>query len=213
MRYAIVAIAAGGFAFSAQAGVVTITGIMDGTLSGGSPKAIELYVSGTQDFTGWALDRASNGASFGTTSSLDTLGTVTDSFVYLVGSAGGGIADFVSTFGSSGDFANTFLIGVVSGNGNDAFRLLDDSASIIDQVYESNSTDVYEDSYMYRNDNTGPEGATWTPSNWDIPGNDVLDGLSPGQIGATVPFGTWVPTPGTLALVGLGGVVGLRRRR
>jgi len=161
---------------SAKADVI-ITGILDGTLSGGAPKAIELYVIGTENLADYDLQRASNGGSFGSTVSLS--GTFTDEFVYLVGTAGNGAADFAAVFGSSGDFANIALVsGTVSGNGNDGFRLvLDGTTAVVDQVWESNSSNAYQDSYLYRLDSTGPDGG-WVPGNWSIPGNNLLDGLS-----------------------------------
>ncbi len=206
---------------SAHAGAI-MTGIMDGDLSGGAPKAIELYVDGTVDFAGWDLARSSNGGAFTTTSDLSALGIVTDSFVYLVGSAGAGITDFEGVFGTSGDFANTFLIGVVSGNGNDAFQLLDAGDVVVDQYgnpaeVPGGSSDysapwAYQDSWGYRNDSTGPDGG-WVLGNWSFGGNGALDGLDAGQQGAAVPFGTYVPAPGAVALLGLGGLAAARRRR
>ena len=40
---------------------VRITGIMDGTLSGGLPKAIELYITGTENLSDYTLERSANG--------------------------------------------------------------------------------------------------------------------------------------------------------
>ncbi len=212
-------VAAAGASASANA---IITGIMDGDLSGGAPKAIELYVDGTVDFTGWSLDRASNGGSFGTTSDLSGLGVVSDSFVYLVGSAGAGVTDFEALFGTSGDFANTFAIGVVQGNGNDAFQLLDAGLNVVDGFGDpadvSGSGDysapwAYLDSWAYRADFTGPDGG-FSLGNWGFGGNGALDGLDAAQQGAAVPFGTYqVPAPGVAGALALGGLAASRRRR
>lgn len=192
---------------------VIITGIMDGPLSGGTPKAIELYVDGTVDFAGYSFLRSSNGGSWGTTTDISSLGTVTDSFVYLVGS-GSSVSSFQNIFGTSGDFANMFVSGNVSLNGNDGFRIVNASSVVIDQVWEQNDTISHQDSYMYRVDGTGADGANWISSNWMIPGNDVLDNLNEAAIAAAVPFGTYqVPSPGAVSLLGLSGLMISKRRR
>ena len=191
---------------------VIITGILDGTLPGGDPKAIELYIDGTVDFAGYDIFRSSNGGAFGSASDLSGLGIITDSFVYLTNSSD--LVDFVAIFGSSGDFANVFTIGNISGNGDDGFQVANASGIVIDQVWQENTSDAYRDSYMYRMNGTGPEGATWTPANWFMPGNDTLDGMDEAGMAAAVPFGTYqVPSPGAITLIGLGGLVASRRRR
>jgi predicted extracellular nuclease len=181
--------AACGLAGRAGAGVL-LTGIVDGTLSGGSPKAIELYVSGTEDLSAYRVERSANGGAF--TSVADLTGSYTDAFVYLVGTAGNGLADFQAVFGTADDFANVALVSTgVSGNGNDAFRLVEiATGSVIDQVWTSDSGNVYLDSYLLRRDGTGPD-AGWDPANWLFGGNDALDGLDAAGIAAAVPFGTF----------------------
>lgn len=173
----------------AAPGDVRITGIVDGDLSGGNPKAIELYVEGTVDLSSWTLWRSSNGGAFDSSTALN--GTYTDEFVYLIGTANGGLAAFDSVFGTSGDFANRALeSSIVSGNGDDGFQIRNGSGTVIDQVWLEDTNDVYLDSYMYRNDCTGPDRG-WVPANWTIPGNSVLDGLDAAGHTAAVPFGTW----------------------
>lgn len=198
---------------SAGAGV-TITGIVDGPLSGGLPKAIELYVDGSVDFTNFDLYKSSNGGAFGAAGDMSGLGTVSDSFVYLIGGGASGLTNFQNVFGTSGDFANTFSMGNANGNGDDGFQIVDASSTVLDQVWQSNTSDSYRDSYLYRMDGTGPEGATWTAANWLIPGNDTLDGMNEMQISAAVPFGTYqVPAPGAIALLTMSGLISTRRRR
>jgi len=195
---------------SASADVI-ITGIIDGDLSGGNPKAIELYVDGTVDFTGFDLFRSSNGNAFGAAGGMDALGTITDSFVYLVGNGASGLTSFQSVFGNSGDFANTFSMGNVTGNGNDGFQILDASSAVLDQVWQADGTSYYADSYMYRVDGTGPEGAVWTASNWTV---GSVEDMNAEQTGIATPFGTYqVPTPGAMSLLAMGGLVSTRRRR
>lgn len=183
------AVVAFGLAGHGSAGVV-LTGIVDGTLSGGAPKAIELYVEGSEDLSAYRLERASNGGAF--TSVADLSGSYTDAFVYLVGTAGNGLADFQAVFGTAGDYANVALVsGGVSGNGNDAFRLVAIAGNtVVDQVWTNDSGNVYLDSYLVRKDGSGPDGG-WIPANWTFGGNDALDGLDAAGIAAAVPFGTF----------------------
>jgi uncharacterized protein len=81
--------------------------------------------------------------------------------------------------------------GYVSGNGNDAFRLKQGS-SVIDQVAAQSSSYSYQDSYIYRSDNTGPDGG-WNAANWTLAGNGALDGKNALQHASTVPFGQYTP--------------------
>ncbi|MCA9295203.1 MAG: hypothetical protein KC983_01775 [Phycisphaerales bacterium] len=199
-----------GAAMSSASADVIVTGIMDGDLTGGTPKVIELYINGTEDLANYTLERSSNGGVFGTSTALS--GVYTDAFVYLVGT-GDSLANFQAMFGTFGDFANTFVTGTVNGNGDDGFRIVDAGLNVVDQVWTEDTTDAYLDSYMYRIDGTGPDGG-WNASNWLIPGNSVLDTLTLEEQAALVPFGTYqIPAPGALALLGVAGLVGVRRRR
>ena len=179
-----------------------MTGILDGDLSGGNPKAIELFVSGTEDLSSFVVQRSTNGAAFDAIIALS--GTYTNSFVYLVSNA----ASFDSVFGSTGDFSNRIVSGNVSGNGNDAFRLMQ-GPTVIDQVAPvQNSPNTYIDGWLYRINGTGPDGG-WVPANWT---GGSVDGLDAAGHAAAVPFGTYaVPEPATLALSGLGGLLLMRR--
>lgn len=201
---------------TAQAEVI-ITGILDGTLLGGDPRAIELYIDGTVNFDdGWIMQRQSGANPFGGSLSAEfsLTGTYSNEFVYVVNS--GDIGDFQNVFGVTGDFANIISISTsVNGNGNDAFRLLDPTNTVIDQTGgdEGDDTDIYEDSYLYRISGTGPDGG-WNAAHWLAPGNNLLDGFDEAEIAAAVPFGTYViPAPGALALVLASSLIGLRRRR
>ncbi|WP_116125081.1 ExeM/NucH family extracellular endonuclease [Lewinella sp. IMCC34183] len=171
---------------------VILTGIMDGDAPGGLPKAIELYVEGTADLGAYTVLRYSNGGSSGTPIALS--GTHTDRFVYLINSSDDNRAAFAAAFGSSGDFADPITSGSVSGNGNDLFELrLGDQ--VIDQTGGSfgDDSNVYQDGYLYRIDNTGPT-PVFDRSEW-TGGNGLLDGLTLEEQGAATPFGTYVSGP------------------
>lgn len=184
------------FAFSQS---VVITTVVDGTLPGdgcsgtagsSSPKIAELYVSGTIDFTNYRFQTESNGAadeaSIVWSGGLDLtpLGTVTNSFVYLVGS---GTDTFMEIYPSI-----TLPTGLTAGNlpnanGNDAYRIAIYDAptagnlvSVVDQFGNpleiSGSADysagwAYQDSYAKRNNGVGPNAGVFVTSSFTYGGN------------------------------------------
>ncbi len=172
------------------ADTVLITGILDGTLTGSTPMAMELYVDGTHDLSAYTVQQSIDGGAWDSGFSLS--GVFANTYVYVIRSDAGGVSYFDSVFGSEGDFANRVPVtGVLYClNGNDGFRIVKDGV-IIDQVYDRNSTQVYRDSFLYRKDSTGPAGAAWNSADWIFGGNDLLDFRTAAQIGAMVPFGTY----------------------
>jgi len=160
---------------------VVITTVVDGTLSaigcnastGGSasPKIIELYVNGTVNFDNYRLQTEANGAAtaadinWNNGAVLSSLGTVTDSFVYLV------YAQDVDTDVLFHDMYPNITTNYIrssampNGNGNDAYRLVDSNDNVIDQFGNpldvSGSNDysavwAYRDGYAKRNEGFGP---------------------------------------------------------
>ncbi len=168
---------------------VVITGILDGTLSGNTPKAMELYVRGTVNLSGYVVQQSIDGGGWDTGFSLS--GIFRDTFVYVIRENSAGVSYFDSIFGSAGAFGNRIVVSDVlyCDNGNDGFRLVKDGV-VVDQVYERNSSQVYRDSFLYRQSGTGPDRG-WTASNWIFGGNDLLDFKTPAQIAELVPFGTY----------------------
>ncbi|WP_116107440.1 ExeM/NucH family extracellular endonuclease [Lewinella sp. IMCC34191] len=165
---------------------VLITGLLDGTLSGATPRAVELYVSGTVDLSMYTLQRYANGTTEPTNISLE--GTYSDAFVYVASET----ANFTAVFGNTGDFNNVITSGSVSGNGNDAFALAigDQIIDVVGGAIGGPDDNIYQDSYLYRKDGT-PATGSWNPDNWTMPGNDVLDNLTAEEIGNQVSFGTY----------------------
>jgi PEP-CTERM motif len=100
----------------------------------------------------------------------------------------------------------------------DTFGILGDTGA---QNQTSWSWD-YGMSYAYRNNGTGPSGASFNINDWTFgePGmfqrddQDPQSGLTIAEHASIVPFGTFVvPEPGTLGLFALGAALLLRRRR
>ena len=85
-------------------GDVIITGIVDGPLTGGYPKAIELYISGTENLANYSVYKSSNGGSWGSVIAAMS-GSYTDEYVYLTSD----LTSFQSVFGTSGDFSNNHV--------------------------------------------------------------------------------------------------------
>jgi hypothetical protein len=189
-RMALLLILFTGWHMTARPGV-TITGLLHGTLTGGSPKAIELFVTGTENLNNYEVWRSLNGAPFGSGSgSISSMsGVYTNTFVYLVKSDQVNV--FHAVFGNEGIFANVIPMGIITGNGNDGFQVRLKAGSVVkDQVWLEDATYSYRNSYWYRKHGTGPDGG-WLPSAWETPGNDVLVGMDEAGLQAAVPFGTY----------------------
>jgi hypothetical protein len=189
-RMAIMLILLAGGHMTARPGVI-ITGLLDGTLAGGCPKVIELFVTGTENLSDYEVWRSLNGAPFGSgTGSISTMsGIYSNTFVYLVKTDH--VSAFHDVFGSEGIYAHVVPMGIINGNGNDGFQVrLKAGSVIIDQVWYENAEYSYEDSYWYRKNGTGPDGG-WLSSAWETPGNGALDGLDQEGLQAMVPFGTY----------------------
>lgn len=174
----------------ASAQEVIITGILDGDFNG-SPRAIEVYVNGTRNLNGLTLVRYPNAA----TTAQDVFalsGTWTDEFVYIINDQHESLFD--QAFGGAGDFGNRLLGSNLFGNGNDAFAI-QSGASILDQTGGGigDATNLYSDGYLYRNDNTGPDG-TWVAANWQL-AQGAVDGQAIGNYATIVPLGTYSTTP------------------
>jgi predicted extracellular nuclease len=178
------------FASASHADVI-VTGILDGTFSGGDPKVIELYISGSEDLSEYRLQRSANSGGF--TSNISLNGVYSDQFVYLVNTSD--LDDYQTIFGQTGDYANVITNGNISGNGNDAFRVVRLSNNeVIDQVdFGEDDQNTYQDSFLYRVDNTGPDGG-FIPENWSAVDNNALDNATAAEIRAAVPFGSFATT-------------------
>ena len=180
---------------------VVISTVVDGTLpsdgcagvSGTSnPKIVELYVSGTLNFTNYRIQTESNGAADASAivwnSGLDLtpLGTITNSFVYLVVTP---TTTFNEMYPSIVLPTGLTAGNIPNGNGNDAYRIvITDGAlptpavlSVVDQF--GNPLDIptgsadysavwaYQDSYAKRVNGVGPNGGTFVNSSFTYGGN------------------------------------------
>ncbi len=200
------------FTASADAALI-ITGVVDGPRTGGLPKGIELYATeAIADLSIYNVETPNNGAA-AVGSEFALSGSVAaGDFLYLTSDA----PSFLAYFGYASDFTNP----VANINGDDNVILYENGITI-DQfgVNGQDGTGTpwdYLDGFAYRVDQTGPD-AVFNISNWTFSGIDFLDSQGTsgvnGSDGKTVPFGTYIPEPASLALaiVSIGGLL-IRRK-
>ena len=169
---------------------LVITGVIDGPLSGGVPKAVELYViNNIQNLNIYGLGSANNGGGTdGEEFSFPSISAAAGSFLY-VSSESDGFTDF---FGFSPRYVN----GAMSINGDDAIELFKDG-NVIDIFGDINVDGTGEswehlDGWAYRKDNTGPDGTTFVLANWSFSGINALDGETTNASASTpFPIGTY----------------------
>jgi len=191
-----------------------ITGVIDGPLPGGLPKAIELYATGNiPDLSAFGIGSANNGG--GTDGEETTLSgqALKGDFIYLSFDVDG----FMDFFGFEPDFTGI----AASINGDDAIELFHDGVVVdifgLINVDGTGQPWEYINGWAYRVNGTGPDGDVFVLSNWRFSGPNALDGETLNTTAATpFPIGTFVvPEPATLLLisVGIAGIGSLRRKQ
>ena len=181
---------------AAGAQSLILTGAFDGPLTGGVPKAVEIYVADDiADLGLYAFGSANNG---GGTDGAEFIFPSGDSasegdFITLASEVDG----FTAYFGT----APTYDAGAAAGiNGDDALELFFDAdgdgdfsnAIVIDTFGEidvdGNGTAwEYLDGWAYRQDGTGPDGGTFELASWTFSGVDANDGETTNDT-AAMPF-------------------------
>lgn len=170
-----------------------LTGIVDGPLTGGTPKAIEIYVAqDVADLSAFGVARAVNGGG----------SNAAPGFVFPAVPATAGDFIYVATeqpnFNAFFGFDPNFVSGEVNANGDDAIELFENGV-IIDTFGEPTVDGTgqpweYLDGWAYRVDGTGPDGG-FVINNWFFSGVDALDGETSNATAATpFPIGTYSQT-------------------
>jgi hypothetical protein len=179
---------------AATTGDLVITGVIDGPLTGGLPKAVELYVANDiSDLSNYGIGSASNGG--GTDGEEFTFPADTaqaGEYIYLATENPG----FAAFFGFAPDYVHG---GAVSVNGDDAIELFMNGV-VVDVFGEIAHTGAgawnYEDGWGYRVSGTGQDGAVFVPGNWTFSGPNALDGEITNATAATpFPLGSYTEDP------------------
>ncbi|MEM1270838.1 MAG: lamin tail domain-containing protein, partial [Bacteroidota bacterium] len=185
-------------ALPATAQDLVITGVVDGPLPQGTPKAAEIYVINTiADLSTCGIGSASNGGgSDGQELTFSGSATAGD-FLYVASEQ----PQFNAFFGFDPDFTGIAL----SVNGDDAIELFC-GGSVIDTFGELTHSGPgawnYQDGWAYRTSTTGADGSTFTIGNWTFSGANALDGESDNATATTpFPIGTYQRISGLAELL------------
>ena len=175
---------------------MVITGVVDGPLSGGVPKAIELCVlNDVADLSVYGVGSANNGG-----------GTDGQEFTFPAGAASAGTFLYVASestgFETFFGFAPSYTSGAASINGDDAIELFQ-AGAVIDVFGDINTDGTGQpwehlDGWAYRVDGTGPDASTFVLGNWSFSGPNALDGESSNGTAATpFPIGSFASCTGS----------------
>lgn len=164
-----------------------ISGVIDGPLSGGVPKAIELYaVNDIPDLSLYGVESANNGnPSAGAEFTFPAVSFPAGNYLYIASEDRG----FDIYFGFQPDYTTSAL----SINGDDAIALFQ-NGTIVDvfgEIGVDGTGQAWEhtDGWAYRVAGTGPDGNTFDLNNWTFSGTNALDGETSNAT-ATTPFPT-----------------------
>lgn len=185
------------FCILSNAQEVLITGYMDSSCPQAKGRTLELYVSGTVDFSGWNLVRQSNGNGYTFNINITGLGTITDNFAYITNDS--------DILNQEFDLENAVILqsGSINDNGDDAFQIVDNNGQITDRFGEENVQPVngdtwfHQKTFYYRNNGESANYGNFNPDNWTfgeiglLLGNGLCNGGDAFE--NLVPFGTFNP--------------------
>ena len=175
---------------------LVITGVVDGPLTGGIPKAIEFYViNSIPDLSIYGVGSENAAAGGGVVEFTFPADPATaGDYIYVASES----TEFTNFFGIAPDYTN----GVAGINGDDSIELFQ-NGSVVDTFGDVNTDGTgepweYLDGWAYRNDGTGPDGSTFVLGNWMFSGINALDGETLNSSAATpFPIGTYSVSGGT----------------
>lgn len=173
-----------------------ISGIIDGPMTGGTPKAIEFYViCDIEDLSIYGFGSANNGG-----------GTDGEEFTFPAVAANAGDYIYVSSestqFNSYFGFNPDHISSAANNNGDDAIELFKDG-TVVDLYGDINvdgngETWEYLDGWAYRNNDAEPS-ATFDDTEWAYSGANALDGCSAetnASCSSVFPIGTFTTSQG-----------------
>ncbi|WP_295044758.1 ExeM/NucH family extracellular endonuclease [uncultured Paracoccus sp.] len=164
-----------------------LTGVIDGPLAGGLPKAIQLYVrDDIADLSEYGLGSANNGnGSVGAEFTFPAQPASKGSYIYVATESTG----FASYFGFAPDFLS---VSAASINGDDAIELFQNGLRV-DMFGDVNVDGTgqawdYLDGWASRKPGSQP-AASFDPADWTFSGPNALDGATTND-GSASPFPT-----------------------
>lgn len=165
------------------------------------------------DLTGWRMDDGSfNVAASVALSGIASIGAG-ESVIFIESAAGAGVAGFRTFWGGLSGLQVGFYSGSGVGfsSGGDGACLFDGTGSILSQVSFGAATNAF--SFFFGWDSAGALDPSYNGvvSSVGTIGTQITT-LGPGGDTGSVGTAIGVPAPGALALLGLAGLVGRRRR-
>lgn len=181
-----------GFSFGLKAqqdAKIVISGVLDGPLTGGTPKMVELYVrQDIADLSLFGVGSANNGGgSDGEEFTFPEVAATSGSYIYVSSES----TEFTNFFG----FAPDYTAGAANINGDDAIELFENGA-VIDLFGDINTDGTGEpwdhlDGWAYRINIATPTTGAFNLSEWSFSGTNALDGETSNSTAETpFPIGT-----------------------
>ena len=152
-----------------------ITGVVDGSLSGGLPKAIQLFaVNDIADLSVYGVGSANNGNGGGAVEfTFPPVALAAGETIYIASEPDA----FTDFFG----FAPDYTAGVAIINGDDAIEVFENGVAV--DVFGDINTDgtgevwEYQDGWASRDPAVGPN-PVFDPATWTFSGTNALDGVT-----------------------------------
>jgi uncharacterized protein len=176
----------------ANAQNIRISGVIDGPLTGGLPKGIELYVGAAiADLSVCGVGSANNGGgSDGEEFTFPADTAAAGDYIWVASEA----VEFNNFFGEPPDYTSS----VALINGDDAIELF--CGGVVVDVFGDINVDGtgepwdHLDGWAHRIDSTGPDGSIFVLANWTFSGINALDGETTNATAATpYPYEVFVP--------------------
>jgi hypothetical protein len=187
-----------------------ITGISDGNETGGVPKSLEVYTTtDIADLSAFLIAKDTNGVGpWDTFAQLPSVSLSAGSFFYIAGTTDS------ETYLNGSGFAVGFVHSILNVNGDDIIGLATaaSAASVYDSVggVAQGDTDFYANSFaVRRNTSTSADLASTDAANFSITSWDTVAFAGASGYGSYSP----IPEPSSFALLGLGSLVTLHRRK
>ena len=157
-------------------GNLVISGIVDGDVTGGLPKAVEFYaLTDIPDLSAYGFGSANNGGgSDGQEFTFPAVAVTQGTHIWVATES----ITFTNYFGFPPTYVDNFAASI---NGDDAIELFC-NGTVIDVFGDIDMDGTgepweYMDGWAYRVNNTGPDGAFFELGNWTFSGPNALDGF------------------------------------